>query len=106
MEAIVAMGSVTGELLGGPSPRLRANLADGPVALFTPFLSMWPPLAGRTRQLRAQMQEPAVTHGSTPGLKMATSAPSGRLIVTRAATADATQRANSGSTGDSQSSRP
>ena len=40
MEAIVAMGSVTGELLGGPSPRLRANLADGPVALFTPFLSM------------------------------------------------------------------
>jgi hypothetical protein len=40
MEAIVAMGSVTGELLGEPSPQLRANLADGPVALFTPFLSM------------------------------------------------------------------
>jgi quinol monooxygenase YgiN len=40
MEAIVATGSVSGELLGEPSPELRANLADGPVRLFTPFQSM------------------------------------------------------------------
>ncbi len=40
MEAIVATGSVTGELLGKPSSELRANLADGPVRLFTPFQSM------------------------------------------------------------------
>jgi quinol monooxygenase YgiN len=38
-EAIVAMGSVTGELLGKPSAELRANVADGPVRLFTPFQS-------------------------------------------------------------------
>ena len=40
MEAIVATGSVSGELLGEPSAELRANLADGPVRLFTPFQSM------------------------------------------------------------------
>ena len=40
MEAIVATGSVTGEILGMPSAELRANLADGPVRHFTPFLSM------------------------------------------------------------------
>ncbi|MDQ1535330.1 MAG: hypothetical protein QOF28_3091 [Actinomycetota bacterium] len=40
MEAIIATGSVTGELLGKPSPELTANLADGPVRLFTPFQSM------------------------------------------------------------------
>jgi quinol monooxygenase YgiN len=40
MEAIIATGSVTGELLGEPSAELRANLADGPVRLFTPFQSM------------------------------------------------------------------
>ncbi len=40
MEAIVATGSVSGELLGEPSADLRANLADGPVRLFTPYLSM------------------------------------------------------------------
>jgi len=40
MEAIVATGSVSGELLGEPSGELRANLADGPVRLFTPFQSM------------------------------------------------------------------
>jgi quinol monooxygenase YgiN len=40
MEAIVATGSVSGELLGGPSAALRANLADSPVRLFTPFQSM------------------------------------------------------------------
>ena len=31
---------VHGELLGEPSAELRANLADGPVPLFTPFQSM------------------------------------------------------------------
>jgi quinol monooxygenase YgiN len=40
MEAIVATGSVSGELLGELSAELRANLADGPVRLFTPFQSM------------------------------------------------------------------
>jgi len=36
MKAIVATGSVTGELLGEPSAELRAHLAGGPVRLFTP----------------------------------------------------------------------
>jgi quinol monooxygenase YgiN len=36
-EAIVAMGDVSGALLGEPSAELRANLADGPVRLFTPW---------------------------------------------------------------------
>jgi quinol monooxygenase YgiN len=40
MGAILAMGSVSGELLGEPSAELRAKLADSPVRLFTPFLSM------------------------------------------------------------------
>jgi quinol monooxygenase YgiN len=40
MDAILATGSVTGELLGEPSAELRAKLADSPVRLFTPFLSM------------------------------------------------------------------
>jgi quinol monooxygenase YgiN len=40
MEAIVETGSVSGELLGEPSAELRANLADSPVRLFTPYLSM------------------------------------------------------------------
>ena len=39
-EAILATGSVSGELLGEPSAELRAKLADGPVRLLTPFLSM------------------------------------------------------------------
>ena len=39
-EAIVATGLVSGELLGEPSAELRANLADGPIRLFTPYLSM------------------------------------------------------------------
>jgi quinol monooxygenase YgiN len=39
-EAILATGSVSGELLGEPSEELRANLAGSPVHLFTPFLSM------------------------------------------------------------------
>jgi quinol monooxygenase YgiN len=38
--AILATGSVSGELLGEPSAELRATLADSPVRLFTPFLSM------------------------------------------------------------------
>jgi quinol monooxygenase YgiN len=40
MEAILATGSVSGELLGDPSAELRATLADRPVRLFTPFMSM------------------------------------------------------------------
>ena len=39
MKAIVALGSVSGELLGEPSAELRAKLADSPVRLFTPFLA-------------------------------------------------------------------
>ncbi len=37
MEAILATGSVSGELLGEPGADLRAQLAGGPVRLFTPF---------------------------------------------------------------------
>jgi quinol monooxygenase YgiN len=40
MEAILATGSVSGELLGEPSAELRAKLADSPVRLFTPYQSM------------------------------------------------------------------
>ena len=40
MEAILATGSVSGELLGEPSADLQAQLAGGPVHLFTPFQSM------------------------------------------------------------------
>ena len=40
MEAIIATGSVSGELLGEPSAELRAKLADSVVRLFTPFQSM------------------------------------------------------------------
>ena len=39
-EAILATGSVSGELLGEPSAELRERLANSPVRLFTPFLSM------------------------------------------------------------------
>ena len=40
-EAIVATGSVSGELLGEPSAELRAKLADSPtVRLFTPYQLM------------------------------------------------------------------
>ncbi|HEV8573056.1 MAG TPA: antibiotic biosynthesis monooxygenase [Actinomycetota bacterium] len=40
-EAILATGSVSGELLGEPSAELRARLADSDVPrLFTPYLSM------------------------------------------------------------------
>jgi quinol monooxygenase YgiN len=40
MEAILSTGSVSGELLGEPNAELRANLADSPVRLFTPYQSM------------------------------------------------------------------
>ena len=40
MEAIVATGDVSGELLGELSAEFRANMADGPVRLFTPYQSM------------------------------------------------------------------
>ena len=40
-EAILATGSVSGELLGEPSAELRAKLAGSEVpVLFTPYLSM------------------------------------------------------------------
>jgi len=40
MEAILATGSVSGELLGEPSAELGVKLAESPVQLFTPYLSM------------------------------------------------------------------
>jgi hypothetical protein len=40
MQAILATGSVSGELLGEPSVGLRAQLTGGPVRLFTPYQSM------------------------------------------------------------------
>jgi quinol monooxygenase YgiN len=41
MDAIVATGSVSGELLGDLSPELRSRFADdGPVQLFTPWSRM------------------------------------------------------------------
>jgi hypothetical protein len=40
MGAILATGSVSGELFGEPSAELRAKMADSEVRLFTPFLSM------------------------------------------------------------------
>jgi hypothetical protein len=39
-EAILATGSVSGELPGEPSAELRAKMADSEVRLFTPFQSM------------------------------------------------------------------
>ena len=39
-QEMLATASVSGELLGEASAELRANLADGPVRLFTPFLSL------------------------------------------------------------------
>jgi quinol monooxygenase YgiN len=40
MEAIVATGSVSGEILGELSPELTARMADSPVRLFTLYKSM------------------------------------------------------------------
>jgi quinol monooxygenase YgiN len=41
MDAIIATGSVHGELLGEPSAELRARFTDGgPVQLFTPWMTM------------------------------------------------------------------
>ncbi len=41
MEPIIATGTVYGELLGEPSPELRAGFsADGPVQLFSPYLTL------------------------------------------------------------------
>jgi quinol monooxygenase YgiN len=41
MDAIIATGSVSGELLGEPSAEIRAQIAgDGPVQLFTPWARM------------------------------------------------------------------
>jgi hypothetical protein len=40
MEALVATGALSGELLGELSPELRAKMADSGVGLFRPFQSM------------------------------------------------------------------
>jgi quinol monooxygenase YgiN len=41
MDAVIATGDVHGELLGDPSPEVRANIPDGgPVQLFTPWSRM------------------------------------------------------------------
>lgn len=41
MDAIIATGSVSGELLGDPGPEIRAKItAGGPVQLFTPWSRM------------------------------------------------------------------
>ena len=40
MEAIMATGSVSGELLGDPSPELEAKLTGDQPRLFTPYLAM------------------------------------------------------------------
>ena len=40
MEAIVATGTVSGELLGQPSADLRAKLEGSPVRLFVPYQVM------------------------------------------------------------------
>jgi len=40
-QAILAMGWVSGELLGEPSAELRAKMAGSRVRLFTPYQSMW-----------------------------------------------------------------
>lgn len=40
MEAVLATGSVVGELLGEPSAELKAKLAGSPVGVFTLFQSM------------------------------------------------------------------
>jgi quinol monooxygenase YgiN len=39
-EAMLATAEVTGELLGDASEELRANLANSPVRLYKPYLSM------------------------------------------------------------------
>ena len=38
--AILATGSASSELLGEPSNELRAQLANSPIRIFTPFLSL------------------------------------------------------------------
>jgi quinol monooxygenase YgiN len=38
--AIFATGSFSGEVLGEPGAELRASLADSPVRIFTPYLSL------------------------------------------------------------------
>ncbi len=40
MEAVLATGSVSGELLGEPSAELRTRLVDSPVRLFTLYQSL------------------------------------------------------------------
>jgi len=51
MEAILATGAVSGELLGEPSAKLRVQLIGVPVRLFTPFLSMLANIPARYRTM-------------------------------------------------------
>ena len=39
-EALFRAGWVSGELIGEPSAELRAMMADGPIRLFTPLMSL------------------------------------------------------------------
>jgi quinol monooxygenase YgiN len=56
-EAILATGSVSGELLGEPSAELRANLAGSPVRLFTR------PDAPARRSAGRAARRPVAAHG-------------------------------------------
>ena len=59
MEANLATGSVSGELLGEPSAELRANLAENEVPqLFTPYESMETVLAARAEEEQEQEGTP------------------------------------------------
>ena len=40
MQAIIATGSVSGDLLGEPTPELRVKMTGSPVQLFTPWMAM------------------------------------------------------------------
>jgi len=40
VQAILAMGSASSDLLGEPSGELRAQLKDSPIRIFTLFLSL------------------------------------------------------------------
>lgn len=47
--ALLATGSVSGELLGEPSAELRSKLIDSGLRLFAPFLSISRPSGSRAR---------------------------------------------------------
>ena len=64
MDAVIATGSVSGELLGGPSAELRQRFAsDGPVQLLRPWLTMAPP-ADEVRPSSGSVLEPVRPGGA------------------------------------------